>query len=270
MALPLLDLSEVLMAKRNKLPRQEAEIFQSCLHKAASDFFAGAFAGGSAVLAATFKLNPLSRLSFSLGAGIFIGSRIFVRSLNSVAEQILKMDGSLLQKELANILATKYQNDLSQMRLMSEHLYLERIFDDSMSNAPKLRWRYRNFFSDNAVQDHHWTHDHESYNNSQACSQIHSNDKSNGKSENVTDSKRTNLETERTFINVGSDVKSDLDPLDYIFDYAPPVEENHHCNSPNKPSGSGILNRAQRRSHRRRRMRNHDGLSNSDTAAAAV
>ncbi|KAG5122972.1 hypothetical protein JHK82_029709 [Glycine max] len=163
----------------------------------------------------------------------------------------------------AGLMVTKYQSDPSLMQLISKHFYSERIFDDSTSNNPKLRWRYRNFFSDNAVHGHR-THDRESNDKSQEHSHNDSNDKSLGWSENVTHSKRTNLETKRTFEN--ADIMSEGDPLDCLFSYAPPVEDIHHSNSPNKPSG--IHNRARRRSHRRRRMRNHDDLSNSESAAA--
>ncbi|XP_020230153.1 uncharacterized protein LOC109810949 [Cajanus cajan] len=257
MGVSVLDLHEVLKSKRNKFTLQEEEIYESCTTKIASDFLSGALAGFTAVWSATFKLSKLFRLSLSVGAGYYYALRLSSRSSDSCAEQILAMDGSMLQKELANIMVTKYQNDSSQMWLMSKHLYLERVFDDSTSNSPKLRWRYRNFFSDNAVHDHHWLHDHESYENSQDHSQIDSNDKSKGRSENVTGTKRINLKTKCTF-DAASVTKLEVDPLDFLFGYAAPVEVNDHSNSPNKPSESGIHNLVQRRSHRRRRMRNDE------------
>lgn len=97
-------------------------------------------------------------------------------------------------------MVTKYQNDPSLMKLISKHFYSERIYDDSTSNTPKLRWRYRNFFSDNAI-DGKRTQDHGSYNTSQGDSHNDSYDESQGysdslkksqdKSENIADSKRT-------------------------------------------------------------------------------
>uniref|UniRef100_I1JAS8 Uncharacterized protein n=1 Tax=Glycine max TaxID=3847 RepID=I1JAS8_SOYBN len=233
-AAALLELDRVLKSKKEMLTPREANILLSWKSKSLMDLAAGALGGTAAAGAATWKLNGLFRICLS-------------------ADQILTMDGSILQKELANITVTKYQNDPLLMRLISKHLYLERIFDDSTSNNPTLRWRYRNFFSDNAVNGHR-THDRES------------NDKSQGRSENVTDSKRTNLKTKRTFKNASPDIMSEGDPLDCLFGYAPPVEEIHHSNFPNKPSG--IHNRARRKSHRRRRMHNHEDLSNSESAAA--
>lgn len=110
-------------------------------------------------------------------------------------------------------MVTKYQNDPSLMQLISKHFYSERIFDDSTSNTPKLRWRYRNFYSDNVVHGNR-THDHDShdesqgnshndsYDKSQEYSRNDSHEKSQGKSENATDSKRTTLGTKQFFVSI--------------------------------------------------------------------
>lgn len=34
------------------------------------------------------------------------------------------------------------------MRLLARHFYSEQVFDDSTSDQPRLRWRYRNSYSD--------------------------------------------------------------------------------------------------------------------------
>lgn len=93
-------------------------------------------------------------------------------------------------------MVTKYQNDPLLMKLISKHFYSERIYDDSTSNTPKLRWRYRNFFSDNAINGKR-TQDHSSYNTSQDDSHNDSYDKSQGKSENIADSNRTTRGTKQ-------------------------------------------------------------------------
>jgi len=97
-------------------------------------------------------------------------------------------------------MVTKYQNDPSVMKLMSKHFYLEKIFDDS-SNNPKLRWRHRNLFNDKEVHLHR-IHDHDSYDKSQDQSRTDSNDTSQGRSDNVTNSKKTNIETKHTFVSI--------------------------------------------------------------------
>ncbi|CAK9160694.1 unnamed protein product [Ilex paraguariensis] len=35
--------------------------------------------------------------------------------------------------------------------LLSKHFYSEKVYDDSSSDQPKLRWRHRNFFADNGA-----------------------------------------------------------------------------------------------------------------------
>ncbi|WVZ09452.1 hypothetical protein V8G54_013982 [Vigna mungo] len=197
-------------------------------------------------------------------AGVYSGFYLGRRSFYSFADQVLTMDGSVLQKELTNIMVTKYQNDPSVMQLLSKHFYLERIFDDS-SNNPKLIWRDRNFFGE-AFHGHR-THDLVSYYKSKDHSRNDSNDKSQGRSENITNNKNPNLETKHTFINAGPDTTWESDPLDRVFGYTHPLEDTIHPDSPNKQP-SGTPNRVRRRFRRLRRMRNHDDLSNSEPTAA--
>jgi hypothetical protein len=276
----LFDLEQLLISKKEKLTPQEVNILQSCKSKAVRNFTVSSLFGGAAVYAATRKLSKPFRVNISAGAGAFCGLWIFSRSLYSCADHILTLDGSILQKELANIMVTKYQNDPSLMKLISKHFYSERIYDDSTSNTPKLRWRYRNFFSDNASHNGNRTHDHDSYNDSHNKSQGNSHndsydksqgysdsfEKSSGKSENIINSKRTTRATKQNFINSGPDIISEADPLDCLFGYGAPVEEIFHPSTTNKPSATH--HRSHRRHHRRRRMRDPDDLSNSVHAAA--
>ncbi|XP_061354528.1 uncharacterized protein LOC133299116 [Gastrolobium bilobum] len=263
----LLDLEQLLSSKKEKLTPQEANILLSWKSKAFRDFTASALAGGTATWAATWKLSKPLRVNLSAGATAFVGLWIFRRSLYSCVDQILTLDGSILQKELANIMVTKYPNDPLLMQLISKHFYSEKIFDDSTSNNPKLRWRYRNFFSDNVVYGHR-KDDHDSYDYSEGDSHDDSYNNSQGESEIVTDSERTNLEAKHIFKKACPDIMSEIDPLECLFGYGAPLEEIHHPHSPNKPSGTN--SRGHRRFHRRRRVRNHnhEDLSNSEHAAA--
>ncbi|KAE9621384.1 hypothetical protein Lal_00032094 [Lupinus albus] len=264
---PLFDLEQLLHSnkERLKLTPEEANIWLSWKSEARRNFTVGAVGGGTAVWAATRKLNGPFRMFLSSGAAVSIGSWILVRSMYSFAEKILEMDGSILQKELANIMMTKYQNEPTLRPLMSKHFYSERIFDDSTSKNPNLRWRFRNFFSDNAIHDHR-THDNDYYDDTQVDSHSDVGKSSQGESENVNDSRKTNLETKHNFTKAGPEIMAELDPLDFLFGYGSPVEEIHYSNTPNKPSGTH--NRRQRRSHRRHRMRNPDDLSNSKHASS--
>ncbi|KAK7401615.1 hypothetical protein VNO78_13231 [Psophocarpus tetragonolobus] len=264
----LVDLEQVLMSKKKQLTPEEENVLPSCKYKAVRDLTAGALAGGTATWAATWKLSKPFRINLSAGIGACCGLWIFSRSLYSSADQILTMNGSILQRELVNIIVTKYKNDPSLMQLVSKHFYSERIFDDSTSNNPKFGFRYRNFSSEIPVHGHEG-HDDESYDKSEDHSHYNSNVKSQGRSESVAYSKRTNFETKRTFINAASsgDATLEVDPLDCLFGYGNSVEETDHSNSPNKPST--IHNRA-RRYHRRRRVRNREELSNIEPAHANI
>lgn len=44
----------------------------------------------------------------------------------------------------------KYQHDPTRMQRISKHFYSEEVYDDS-SDRPRLRWRFRNFFEENAA-----------------------------------------------------------------------------------------------------------------------
>lgn len=46
---------------------------------------------------------------------------------------------------------TKYHNDPRTMQHISKHFFYEEVFDDSTLDRPKIRWRYRNFFSDDVA-----------------------------------------------------------------------------------------------------------------------
>ncbi|KAK7308850.1 hypothetical protein RJT34_05133 [Clitoria ternatea] len=260
---PLMDLEQLLNARKEKLTPQEANLLRSWKSKSRMIFVASALAGGTTAWAASWKLRTIFRINLSAAAGSFSGLWMLSGSLYSLADQILTLDGTILQKELANIMVTKYQNDPLVMQLISKHFYSERIFDDSTSNSPKLKWRYRNFFSDKAAHDH-TTHDYGSYDKSQDGSHNDSSNRPQGESVKVTDNERPHIETKHIFVK--PDIISEADPLDCLFGHASSVEEIHHSNTPNKPSGTH--SRSHRRFHRRRRMRNHEDLSNSEHAAA--
>lgn len=55
-------------------------------------------------------------------------------------------------------IVNKYQDNPWRMQLISNHFYSEKVFDDSTSDKPKLRWRHRNFFGDGASHNQ-GTHD---------------------------------------------------------------------------------------------------------------
>ncbi|KAA8548651.1 hypothetical protein F0562_000335 [Nyssa sinensis] len=94
----LFELEQILRSKQSQgtLTSQEANVLMTCKAKAIKDFTIGAGAGGSIAW---------------IGAAAFFGLWKFGRSLDSCIEHILSLDGSRMQKELANIMLKKYQNN---------------------------------------------------------------------------------------------------------------------------------------------------------------
>jgi hypothetical protein len=106
---------------------------------------------------------------------------------------------------------TKYQDDPQKMQLISKHFYSEKVFDDS--DQPKLRWRYRNFFSDNVAHGQR-THEGDSPSNSEnnsysnypgdshKDSQTDAHSKVHGNSHNDSDSQRTNFKSKQILVSI--------------------------------------------------------------------
>uniref|UniRef100_A0A5B7CCM8 Uncharacterized protein n=1 Tax=Davidia involucrata TaxID=16924 RepID=A0A5B7CCM8_DAVIN len=240
----LFELEQILRSNQGKLTSQEANVLMTCKAKAIKDFTIGAGAGGGIVWLATRRLSNLFRINLSGGAAALFGLWKFGRSLDSCIEHILALDGSRMQKELANIMLKKYQNDPWTMQLISKRFYSEKVFDDSSSDQPKLRWRYRNFFGDSVAYSQR-THDSDSYGDK-------------------TDLENPDLEPKQVSMNPG--VEAMANPLDCVFGVPGRVEEIHQPNiSSMPPRGHG---RSHKRSHRRHRMRHQRVSSNTQHAEA--
>lgn len=91
----------------------------------------------------------------------------------------------------------KYQNDPSKMRLITKMFYSENVFDDTTSDQPTIRWRYRNYFSDNITHGRE-THESESYGTSQGDSEKGSHDQ---RSTSDSDSHGTQKDSDKKWIN---------------------------------------------------------------------
>uniref|UniRef100_A0A2P2KBW3 Uncharacterized protein MANES_03G177200 n=1 Tax=Rhizophora mucronata TaxID=61149 RepID=A0A2P2KBW3_RHIMU len=126
----------------------------------------------------------------------------------------------------------KYQDNPSMIQYMQRIFYTEKVFDDSSADEPILRWRFRNFFSDNAAYSQN-VRDTGSQSNSDAC-----------------------IDTDIRKMNLGADVMED--PLDVIFGHEAPVEEIHHSGTSSSPARG--LTGSHKRSHRRRRMHLHENF----------
>ncbi|KAL5541551.1 hypothetical protein UlMin_009261 [Ulmus minor] len=259
----LFELEQVLRSKQHKLTPQETNALLNCKSKALKDYTVGAVVGGGVGWIASSKLSLFGRISIAAGASALVGLWRLGSSLDSCLDHILALDGSRMQKELVNIMVTKYWNDPWRMRLISKHFYSERVYDDSTSDLPKIRWRYRNFYSDN-VPDSHRTHESDSHSDSQGHSHSDSQGDYNINSQsdshttrddtrNDSDKRKFNYVSKQVPVYSGADAMAD--PLDCVFGY-PPMEE---IPQPKASSTSSKLHpRNHKRSHRRRRMRHQE------------
>lgn len=256
-----MELEQVLRSKKVTMTLEEAKLLSGCKSKALDNFAYGIAFTTAIAWAATGRLNPLLRVSLSVGSACACGIWRLSKSLDSCADHILALHGSRMQEELANIIVRKYHHDPGKKRLLAKHFYSEQVFDDSTSDQPRLRWRYRNSFSDVAAygQLTHETDIHsgrspqlDDYDLSRNMeNNSYGNPQNDSKANSVnflsdSDIKRADSELKRNSASYGVDVIGD--PLDCIFGGMMTKEEIRH--PVNK-----VLPQSHRRSRRKRRMR---------------
>lgn len=204
------------------------------------------------------------RINLSGGAAAFFGLWRLGKSLHSCVDHILGLEGTRMQRELATIIVQKYRDDPAIVKLISKHFYSEEVFDDSTSDRPKLRWRYRNVFSDNVSYSERTTDTHnpsgnpqQSHDKSPHTLQQHESQSNPSNSVDDNGSKEIGSETKQASVKPEVFRGTMGDPLDFIFGTSTIREEIHHpsnSTSSNKVSCS----RSHRRSHRRRRRRHQE------------
>lgn len=239
----LFDLEQVLRSQKETLTHQEMNVLQTCKSKAVRQFTFGVLTGATAAWAATWKLSWFARANISGGAAILLGFWRFSKSLDSGVDHILAMDGSRMQKELANIMVNKYQDDPWTMQHLNRRFYSEKVFDDSNLHRPIIRLQYRNSSGDNVANGQR-TNDSDSHDASHSDSDI----------------KRADVESKKVPMNLGAEVMED--PLESIFGFMAPVEEIHHLGT--SGTSARVLNRSHKRSHRRHRMRHQEASLNTE------
>ncbi|XP_038708518.1 uncharacterized protein LOC120003567 isoform X2 [Tripterygium wilfordii] len=246
----LLELDRVFVSKKD-VTSQEVNVLLSCRSKAMKGFFGGALIGGGLAWGVGWKYSRPTRMILS-GAAMYTGRSSFRKSISSSVDQILALDGSRIQKELATIIMERHWNDPSMMQLITRIFYTEKVFDDSTSDQPRLRWRYRNFFSDD-VAFHQSSHDDsDSHDSSRNNAQRDFDSTSNNNSRIVShnDGRKNDLEHKQLNMNTGPDVMED--PLDCVFGSMTAMEEIRNPSSLTTPTRHD-----HKRSHRRRRMHRH-------------
>ncbi|XP_043697807.1 uncharacterized protein LOC122648652 isoform X2 [Telopea speciosissima] len=239
----LVELEQIFRSSKYQLTREEENVFRTCRARAVRDFTVGACVVSGAIWTATRSLRYALRINLSVGAAVFSGGWRFNRSLDSCLDDILSLEGSRMQKELANLILTKYRDDPWRMQLINKHFYLEKVFDDLSVDKPISRWRHRNFFGDNVAQSR--------------------------RAQNVdTDSELTDMEPKQSVV-MTSGVDVIADPLDCVFGGSwGNGEEIHH------PDTTGVSPRrrirANKRAHRRHQMHQQEGSSISQYAQTQV
>ncbi|KAI4373940.1 hypothetical protein MLD38_011997 [Melastoma candidum] len=238
---------------------EELQVFVSIKSKAVRDFSIGAAASSLLAWAATRRLNPVIRISLSGGAGATFGLWAFSRSFNSCIENILSLEGSRMQNELAKIVVRKYHRDPSRIQQISRHFYAEQVFDDSASDLPKLRWRYRSFFSDSsAAMQRNQDNDDQHGNNDQPYGGANSQNPHNNISDNLENKSNASngdsdfkgaVKSKGDSVNLGTDMMGD--PLDCVFGPTS-MEEVIHISGNKRGERRATPHRKSRRKHRMR------------------
>ncbi|EEF45284.1 conserved hypothetical protein [Ricinus communis] len=246
MAAAFVDLKQIL--KWEKLTPKEESVLRACEFKAVRGLMNGALIGGTVAFAATRKLDRFSQVFLSVGVAGLLGLEIFDRSMNSCLDDILNLNGSRIQRELANIIVNKHQDNPWTMQRMHRLFYQEKVFDDSSLDKPILKWRYRNFFGNDCVHGRRTN-----YSDSHV---LH----------NYSDSKEVPLAAKQVPMNPDVDMMED--PLDSIFGHMAPMEEIRHLSSSSTPSRADT--RSHRRSRRRRRLQNYESLGLKDAQPQLV
>lgn len=233
----LFDLEHVLRSKKEQLTLEEANVLLQWRAQAMRDFTVG-FGGGSIVTwLATQRLRYLLRLNITLGAAAACGFWRVGRSVESSVEHILSLEGTRIQRELANIMLMKYHNDPWVMQRLSKHFYSEEVYDDSSVDRPTLRWRFRNFFGDPVTR-------------SESTSYRDETDSQNN------DVKKTTTEPKQVNVDTAWDIMEN--PFDLIFGQPGDVETVPHADT---PSISSLRQRRRERRARRRHRRHHQDES---------
>ncbi|KAJ1384353.1 hypothetical protein SESBI_42612 [Sesbania bispinosa] len=221
----LFDLEQVLRSKQEILTPQEADILLSCKSKATRNLTASALAGGTVVWTATRKFSNPFRINLSADNSPF--------------------DCILVENEFENfkdcdVPSSKDCDDI----IVPNNEDSEAI--GTGGNKKQSGKKHIDFV----------------YSRKKKAQE----DESKGHPLHYQESEEPQDFSRGVFkMKAIPEVMSEVDPLDCLFGYGAPVEEIHHPDTSNKPSGTH--NRGHRRSHRRRRMRNQEDLSNSQHAA---
>ncbi|KAK8933823.1 hypothetical protein KSP39_PZI015395 [Platanthera zijinensis] len=233
MADALLLLSEALRSKtgEDKMTPSERQLIYNCLAKMTKNFFVGAAVSSALVYRATRRFGHWHSIFLSAGPALFVGNLVFNRSGNACLDQILNIEGSRMQRELADIILRNFWKNPSRMRLVQKHFYPEFVFTDLSPDKALVKLRARNIYLDGTaserIEDHSINEDDD-----------------NAETQSFGES-TSNLDAVNTFQN---DLDGDFlaDPLDCIFGIQQQSQDICH-------SGGAETTRIVRHAHKRGR-----------------
>ncbi|KAL5702261.1 hypothetical protein ACHQM5_027498 [Ranunculus cassubicifolius] len=243
MGAALFELEQALRSSQFKITTDEENVLNVCKGKAVREFSISAFVSSGIVWAA---------------AAVGFGLWRFDKSLSSCVEKILGMEGSRMQKELANILLTRHRHDPIRMKLINKHFYSERVFDDSGSDRPVLRWRQRNFYSDGIAP-------------SQKPNETDSHEDNTNNGDHTASSETKQPPERQQFPIRASGVEPSADPFENVFGNSSNPPEEILLPETGANTGMKKLTRKEKRNMRRHhRARRARALSDDDSSDAAA
>ncbi|XP_078444099.1 uncharacterized protein LOC144713423 [Wolffia australiana] len=149
----LAELERVLRADpRETITLEEELVLQKCKTRAVNTFLLGVGISSALVWGATKRrFSTVSRASFSVGAGLFVGGWTFDRSLSYSVQRILAAHGTRMQREVSRIIMSK--NLRNPESPVSRIFFPERVYEDSSRDKAQVRWRTRNFYQEDPMID---------------------------------------------------------------------------------------------------------------------
>ncbi|XP_073301549.1 uncharacterized protein [Primulina huaijiensis] len=237
----IVDLWQLLLSKKEQEPItiQEANLLMKWQSQTLRNSMIG-FSGAAIVsmLVTPRRLNIFVRGSLSLGTSIVCALWNFGRSLESWNDHFLSLEGSRMQRELADIMLKRYRYDPWVLQRLSKHFYLEEVYEDSSADKPKFLWQSRYFYGDPASDFQNTSY----------------NDIKTDSSKN--DAEKTTVESKEVYVNTAAD--DSQNPFDFVFGLPGSAENIPPKTSSTSPGRSSLRERRSRRRHRSRHQEDSD------------
>eukprot|EP00250_Pteridium_aquilinum_P033509 c5762_g1_i1 orf=234-1100(-) len=139
---PITQVLVSLAKEKYKFSKEETEAIRNCSNRTKTYGVEG-FLAGCAVWSATGSLKLMQRLIATL-AGATTGAILMMKlSMTPCMEDILALEGSLVQERLAAILQKELGHKRHIRTLLEKYYYIEPLYDDSGEGTPSAFMRKR-------------------------------------------------------------------------------------------------------------------------------